>query len=165
VTPLVLADGTSVLVDRGWVPAAAGGFSEAPAVPVPPPGEVTVVGRVRQPESGARPPDDFAGRPSVRRIAPERIAPELPYPLYGAYLTLESQTPAADPGFVTIGPQYENAAMNAGYVVQWWVFAALTLAGLGYLVVREGRTRTAGPASPSSGAIAENAPENEGTRP
>ncbi len=162
ITPLVLADGSSVLVDRGWVPPAEGGAGAAPTVPAAPAGEVTVVGRVHQPESGARPPDEFGGRPggqlSVRRIAPERLAPALPYPIYGAYLTLESQTPPADPGLVTIGPNYENAAMNAGYVVQWWVFATLTLAGLCFLIVREGRARKAGTgreaASPSSGAVA-----------
>lgn len=157
ITPLTLADGSSVLVDRGWVPPAEGGAGAAPNVPATPAGEVTVVGRVHQPESGARPPDDFGGRLSVRRIAPERLAPALPYPIYGAYLTLESQTPPADPGLVTIGPEYENAAMNAGYVVQWWVFATLTLAGLGFLIVREGRARQAGTgetASQSSGAVA-----------
>jgi cytochrome oxidase assembly protein ShyY1 len=57
--------------------------------------------------------------------------------LYGAYLTLEQQTPPADPAFLTIPPDHENAAMNAGYVIQWWAFAVLTLAGYGYLVWRE----------------------------
>ncbi len=62
ITPLTLADGSSVLVDRGWVPPAEGGAGAAPNVPATPTGEVTVVGRVHQPESGARPPDDFGGR-------------------------------------------------------------------------------------------------------
>ena len=34
----------------------------------------------------------------------------MPYPLYGAYITLESQTPPADPAFVSIPPDHENAA-------------------------------------------------------
>jgi cytochrome oxidase assembly protein ShyY1 len=31
--------------------------------------------------------------------------------------------------------------MNAGYVIQWWAFAALTLAGFGYLAYREAHPR------------------------
>ena len=84
-----------------------------------------------------------AVRSAARRCAGSprrRWRPALPYPLYGAYLTLEEQTPPADPAFVPIAPTYENAGMNAGYVVQWWLFAALTLVGFGYLVIREART-------------------------
>jgi hypothetical protein len=48
-----------------------------------------------------------------------------------AYITLESQTPPADAAFALIPPD-QNAGMNAGYVVQWWLFAVLTLVGFGY---------------------------------
>jgi cytochrome oxidase assembly protein ShyY1 len=34
---------------------------------------------------------------------------------------------------------HENAWQNAGYVVQWWAFAALTVFGYGYLARREAR--------------------------
>ena len=34
-------------------------------------------------------------------------------------------------------PDTENAWQNAGYVVQWWAFAALTLYGYVYLARRE----------------------------
>ena len=51
ITPLVLADGTAVLVDRGWVPPAPGGALAAPTVPPAPAGDTTVVGRLRPPES------------------------------------------------------------------------------------------------------------------
>jgi cytochrome oxidase assembly protein ShyY1 len=137
ITPLVLADGTAVLVDRGWIPATAGDATTAPTVPAAPSGEVTVVGRVHAPESRATTPEPFAGRLAVRRIGPEQLAGAMPYPLYGAYLTLEQQTPPADPAFELIPPDHENAALNAGYVIQWWAFALLTLVGLGYLVYRE----------------------------
>jgi cytochrome oxidase assembly protein ShyY1 len=137
ITPLVLADGTAVLVDRGWVPAPPAGASVAPAVPPAPTGEVTVVGRVHAPESRATTAEPFDGRLAVRRIGPEQLSASIPYPLYGAYLTLEQQTPPADSTLVPIPPDHENAAMNAGYVVQWWAFAALTLFGLCYLVYRQ----------------------------
>jgi cytochrome oxidase assembly protein ShyY1 len=137
ITPLVLADGTAVLVDRGWLPAPASGATAAPEVPEAPTGEVTVVGRVHAPESRATAPEQFDGRLAVRRIGPEQLAASIPHPLYGGYLTLEQQTPALDARFVPIPPDHENAAMNAGYVVQWWAFATLTLAGFVYLVYRE----------------------------
>ncbi len=137
ITPLVLADGSAVLVDRGWIPAVTGDAANAPTVPTAPSGEVTVVGRVHAPESRATTAEPFAGRLAVRRIGPEQLASSMPYPLYGAYLTLERQTPPADPAFEPIPPDHENAALNAGYVVQWWAFALLTLGGFGYLVYRE----------------------------
>ncbi len=140
ITPLVLADGTAVLIDRGWLPAAAGGAAVAPEIPPAPSGEVTVVGRVHAPESRATAPEPFANTLAVRRIAPAAIADVLPYPVFGAYLTLEEQTPPADPAFVAILPNHENATMNAGYVAQWWLFAIATLIGYIYLARREART-------------------------
>jgi cytochrome oxidase assembly protein ShyY1 len=142
VTPLRLADGSAVLVDRGWLPPAQTAAAP-PEVPPAPTGDVTVVGRVHAPESRAGPAQRLDGWLSVRRISPASLVADLPYPLYGAYVTMESQSPPADPTFVAIPPEHQNAAMNAGYVVQWWLFAALTLVGLGFLVVREARTRAA----------------------
>jgi cytochrome oxidase assembly protein ShyY1 len=102
---------------------------------------VSVTGRVRRPESGAdrarAVPGDPAARLEVRRIAPDRIAGAVPYRLYGAYVTLDAQTPPADAAFTAIPADHENALQNAGYVVQWWAFAALTLFGYGYLARRE----------------------------
>lgn len=135
VTPLVLADGTAVLVDRGWLPAT-GGATEAPDAPAAPTGEVVVVGRVHAPESRSAAPEPFDDELAVRRIDPAKIKEAVPYPLYGAYLTVESQNPPADPAFAPIPPDHENSAMNAGYVIQWWAFALLTLAGYGYLAYR-----------------------------
>jgi cytochrome oxidase assembly protein ShyY1 len=139
VTPLVLTDGSAVLVDRGWVPPGGAGAATPPTIPPAPTGDVTVIGRIHAPESRGGAAEPFGGLRSVRRIAPALLAADLPYPIYGAYLTLDSQIPPADPAFVPIAPEYENAWMNAGYLVQWWAFATLTLAGYVFLAVRQAR--------------------------
>jgi hypothetical protein len=43
---------------------------------------------------------------------------------------------ANDPAFTHIPVDHENAAMNAGYVVQWWAFALITLIGFGWVAYR-----------------------------
>lgn len=134
-TPLVLSGGPAVLVDRGWVPAAPGGALDAPTVPAAPAGQVTVVGRLRPPESRGGKPHDVNGRAEVRRITPSAIAPTLPYPLFGVYVSVDE--PAA--GLVAVPPEKENALQNGGYVIQWWLFAALALFGFAYLARREAR--------------------------
>nr|WP_240948250.1 SURF1 family protein [Planosporangium mesophilum] len=132
-TPLVLPDGSAVIVDRGWLAPPPGGALAKPEVPAPPAGEVTVVGPIRRPESGADRPVDG----TVRRISPATL--RLPYPSYGGYVMLDEQTPKADPRFTPVPASHENAWQNAGYVVQWWAFAALTIFGYGYLARREAR--------------------------
>jgi cytochrome oxidase assembly protein ShyY1 len=130
-TPLLLPDGTAVLVDRGWLAPPPGGALVNPDVPAAPAGDVTVIGPVRRPESSP----DKPVRGTVRRISPAAL--RLPYPVYGGYLVLDEQIPKADSRFTPVPPGQENAWQNAGYVVQWWAFAALTLFGYVYLARRE----------------------------
>jgi cytochrome oxidase assembly protein ShyY1 len=134
-TPLVLADGAAVLVDRGWIPPQPQSPTLPAAVPAPPAGTVTVVGRVHAPESRAGGVERVDGRLQARRISPAALAGPMPYPIYGAYVTEE---PARD-GFVTIEPRRENAWQNGGYTIQWWLLAALTFVGFGYLARREAK--------------------------
>jgi cytochrome oxidase assembly protein ShyY1 len=147
VTPLVLADGSAVLVDRGWLAASPGG-SGPPAVPPAPDGEVTVVGRVHLSESRPGPMERRDGFISVRRIAVPQLAGDLPYRVAGAYILLDSQVPAAQAGLTPVPSRRENAWQNGGYVVQWWLLAAMAIVGYGWLARREARgTTTAAPAA------------------
>ncbi|MDR7278770.1 SURF1 family cytochrome oxidase biogenesis protein [Catenuloplanes atrovinosus] len=146
ITPLRLPDGTAVLIDRGWIPPAEGDALARPAIPPAPTGTVTVIGKIHLSESKAGTLDRRDGRLETRRIGLPTLAPELPYPIYGAYLLLTEQQPAADPAFVQIEARHENAWQNGGYAVQWWLFAALTLAGFIWLAHREAR----GPTTPTS---------------
>lgn len=139
-TPLVLADGSAVLVDRGWVPPVPGGNATTqPEVPAAPAGEVTVTGRLVSSESGGGAVDRRDGKLETRRISIPRLAKQLPYPVSGGYVLLDQQTPAADPAFQAVPIGHTNNWQNFGYVVQWWLFAAMSLVGYGWVARREAR--------------------------
>jgi cytochrome oxidase assembly protein ShyY1 len=137
-TPLLLKGGDALLVDRGWV-AAAAGAREAPAIPAAPTGDVTVVGAVRLPERAVGRVESLEGRHQVRRISPTQLAGALPYPVLGGYVSIEQD------GLTPVAVEYEGTLQNGGYALQWWAFAALTLVGFGYLARREAREAAAPP--------------------
>ncbi len=92
VTPLVMADGTAVLVDRGWITTT--NTVANPDVPAPQTGTVTVMGWLRQ-NNGA---GGQATRPvdgQIRAISSIGMAEFVPYPLTDGYLNLQTQDPAA----------------------------------------------------------------------
>jgi cytochrome oxidase assembly protein ShyY1 len=150
ITPFVLADGGAVLVDRGWIAATPGDASARPAVPPAPVGEVSASGRLVRPESGASRLRRVDGRIEVRRISPTELAAELPYPVYGSYVLLDPASPGGG-GLAAVPSRRENAWQNAGYMVQWWLFAAMTLVGFGWLARREAH----GPQAPDEDRAAE----------
>ncbi|MER6824741.1 SURF1 family protein [Streptosporangium sp. NPDC000563] len=140
-TPLVTADGTGVLVNRGWV--RAGSTADAlPEVPAPSSGEVTVTGRLRPTEteetSGIR---DRAGLPAgqVLLINTEAIGRGLPYRLLGGYVDLIEQSPAAAvaPAPVPAPDVGEGGGLNLAYGVQWWLFIGVAIGGWVLLIRRE----------------------------
>jgi cytochrome oxidase assembly protein ShyY1 len=151
VTPLRTSTG-AVLVDRGFVSLARGEPIPA-AAPPPPTGEVTVMGHVRRDERGRSP----ATRPvngQMRLVSSTAIAPTLPYPVANGYIGLLTVDPPQTGGFEPVLLPEISDGPHFWYAVQWFMFAAIGLAGVvvfirGDLRVRrEEREKAAAAGSP-----------------
>ncbi|MBT2366783.1 SURF1 family protein [Streptomyces sp. ISL-10] len=143
-TPLVLSDGTAVLVNRGWVPAAAD-QKAFPEVPKATAGTVTVTGRLKADETtGASGIKDLAGLPprQVMLINSEQQAKLLDRPVLGGYLEQTEPKPAAGPEQIP-DPDHDSIGAHMAYAVQWWLFAGAVPVGWVILVRREKRDRAA----------------------
>jgi len=142
VTPLVLADGSAVMIDRGFL---AGDTSTLPTLPPVPTGPVTVVGRVHAPESDPDTPTMIGNQVTFRRITPASVRSELGYPrLYPDYILLDQQTPTSAGHFTKIAADSQPAWMNAGYTIQWAGFALIPIFGFAWQARKEARDRRDG---------------------
>ncbi|CAM5619664.1 SURF1-like protein OS=Streptomyces microflavus OX=1919 GN=G3I39_30400 PE=3 SV=1 [Streptomyces microflavus] len=97
-TPLDLKDGSTVLVNRGWVPAAPN-QTAYPDVPPAPRGEVTVTGRLKADETtGSSGIKDLAGLPDrqVMLINSEQQSHLLSREVLGGYIEQTAPEPWAD---------------------------------------------------------------------
>ena len=149
-TPLVTDNGPAVLVNRGWVPAGAGGTS-VPHVPAPPSGTVTVTGRLRPTEphaTGAAPP-----RGQITRIDVPGLARTLPYDVYGGFLELTAQVPkpAKAPREIPQPEPYDGPHLL--YAVQWVLFGLMAFGGYVVLARREAADRRAARDTPVATAV------------
>jgi cytochrome oxidase assembly protein ShyY1 len=131
VTPLVLADGSAVLVDRGFLPRQAAELAPG-NVPAVPSGEVTVTGRLRRSERGGHTSGGTPVDGTARLINGPEFASALGLTLYDGYLTVDRQVPAADPAFGGFpGPEIDDGP-HFFYALQWFFFALLAVGGLVY---------------------------------
>ncbi|WP_281260695.1 SURF1 family cytochrome oxidase biogenesis protein [Murinocardiopsis flavida] len=138
-TPLVTADGTGLLVNRGWVPQPPTATSR-PDVPPAPTGEVTVTGRAQFSESEANTGiRERGGLPEsqIMVIDVGRIAGALDYPVYGGFVELTGQDPESDPAPEMVPVPEVDTGMHLSYAVQWWVFTVVAVVGWVFLVRRE----------------------------
>lgn len=148
VTPLVLADGTAVLVNQGWVPESTTGMvTTAPAFPPVPSGTVTVSGSLQPDETTAdtRIKDDTAQLPAgeIALITRGDLTSRVPHPLRDGSIRLTSSTPAntaAGAAQPVPNPTYDNT-MYIAYMVQWWVFAVVMPVTWFLLIRREAGDR------------------------
>lgn len=131
-TPLLTADGSAVVVNRGWVPYDAG-FEAGPVAQstfAPPAGEVTVTGMVRATQARESGPVDPAdGRlTNLARADIDRIARQVPYRLYPVRVDLRTQAPAQSGQLpVPVPPPELDEGPHLNYAGQWFIFATLTI--------------------------------------
>jgi cytochrome oxidase assembly protein ShyY1 len=155
VTPFVLDDGRTLLVNRGWIPAPAS-QTAFPKIPAPAAGEITVTGRLMQDETTAA-----SGIKNVKGL-PDRQIMLINSKQVGALLRDSGDTSVKDVlgGYVELlSPAPKNGSpqllpspkedsswfgvddINLPYAVQWWLFAACVPVGWLILARRELRER------------------------
>lgn len=126
ITPLVLADGRTALVNRGWTPQ---GASRAVLPRVDPPAApVTVRGRVAIPAAGVfeLAKDTTSGR-VWQNLDPARFSAATGMAVMP--VTIEAtQSPSPDDGLVRDWPAPDfGVETHRIYMVQWYTFAALAI--------------------------------------
>ena len=139
--PLRLADGNALLVDRGYVTVA--DLGAGLPVPPPPAGQVTVTGRLQpfQPDPLARQSSTAAdGRTEVTGIEPG-VIPGTTGPVLQGFVQLDADSPGV---LTAIGLPQTDAGPFLSYAVQWCIFGAVALLGIGFFIVREYRFPGAG---------------------
>jgi cytochrome oxidase assembly protein ShyY1 len=145
ITPLVMADGLALLVNRGWIPAG-GNLIDFPKIPAAPSGTVTVTGRLRPDETtsatGIR---DKTGLPQrqIMLISSSLVAEQVPEKLLGGYAELAATSPAPTTHQPELIPKPGpiSTALNMAYAIQWWLFTAMVPVGWVILLRRERKER------------------------
>ncbi|SED21927.1 Cytochrome oxidase assembly protein ShyY1 [Nocardioides exalbidus] len=135
VVPLELADGSSLLVDRGWYATDNRGATSAD-VPAPPSGEVTVTGWVRQDAEGDS--THVSGK-STRAVNSGEIGEALDREVLGGWVDLRSESPEPAEALLPVELPELNNGPHFFYGLQWWFFGALAIFGFFFLIVDEMR--------------------------
>jgi len=135
-TPLLLDDGSAVMVDRGWIPAD-GNALPADWRKYDQPGQVTLQGQIRlgqtKPDLGGVP--DPTLTPEQTRldfwniVNLERIQVQVPYPLLNVYIQPDVDPNDVEPP-IPYQPEIElTEGPHLGYAGQWFTFAAILVLG------------------------------------
>jgi cytochrome oxidase assembly protein ShyY1 len=133
-TPLQLGDGRTVIVDRGWVPADAGGPPVAGAEP--PRGTVTVDAILLPFE--ARSDDAAPVSDTIAKVDLGLLSRRVGAPLLPMYVQLRSQSPPQPGRFPVPGDLPElGEGPHFSYAIQWFSFATIALVGCAVLLRRE----------------------------
>ena len=136
-TPLLLADGSVFIVDRGGLPT--GREQDSPdEIPAAPTGEVTVTVRLKPGEPSL--PGRSAPEGQIATIQLDDIADMLDEPVYtGAYGLMADEDPAPAERPLAATKPARDEGPHLSYAFQWLVFALFGFLGLGYGLRQEYR--------------------------
>lgn len=139
-TPLVLRDGSGLIVDRGWVPLELDEPPVAEAVAGMEGEEITVSGILLPPARassfGPRTSQegevDYVGRVDIARLQ-RQVTPEL----WDIYLLAQQQDPPSPAALPLPGaPPELTEGSHLNYAGQWFLFASVVLVGYPFLLRR-----------------------------
>lgn len=130
VVPLVTADGTVLVVDRGWMPDEDPTIDPREAAPAPPAGEVRITGWVRADGEGDSTEVSDGG---MRAISSTSVGEALDAEVYGGFVELLSEDPAPAESLERAEEPDTGEGPHFFYGLQWWFFGVLALGGFGYL--------------------------------
>lgn len=135
VVPLVTADGTTLLVDRGWY-GTDNPVIKGAELPAPPAGEVTVTGWVRADGTGdSTAVDDH----STRAIASGPIGEAIDREVYTGFIALKAEDPMPAEELAAVELPDLGEGPHFFYGLQWWFFGVLAVGGFAYLAWDERR--------------------------
>lgn len=148
-SPLALADGRILLVNRGFVPLGADS-------PPPPTGQITLIGRLRPSQTrhfGGL--SDPASGPleSAQRIDIGRLAQQFDGPVVPMYVELTMSQPPSDIDGIPapIKPPELSEGNHLSYALQWFIFAGAVSVGWVLAVRRSiGQRRVAAGGEPTT---------------
>lgn len=153
-TPLELDDGTSVVIDRGWVPLDAGQPPVAEAAPVTDEGaEVTVTGVVvPSVSSGSFSAGENASGTSIGQVDIPRLADRTGRDLAPFAVLSTDQSPLPPGSLPLFAPLPElDEGNHLSYAGQWFLFAMVVGVGYPVLIARTANARGAAEAEPAPG--------------
>jgi cytochrome oxidase assembly protein ShyY1 len=147
ITPLVAADGTAVLVNRGWIPADGANAQATPPIPAAPTGPVTVTARLQMTETKASTgiKDVTAGLPAgqISLVNTEALTATTGLKLRGGYVERISSSPADAASISLLGEPSLDEGPYLAYWFQWWLFAAIAVGAWVVIIRREAQHRVA----------------------
>jgi cytochrome oxidase assembly protein ShyY1 len=152
VTPMKLADGRLLLVERGFQPG-----TTTPATA--PPGTVQIVGRLRPSEerhTGQLSDPKSGALREAQRVDIPRLTAQLsatPLPMYVELTGSRPAEPTPYPAPVTLPVLDEGPHLS--YAVQWFIFSIAVVVGWVLAVRKSLRTRRRGGPPPAAAAIPE----------
>ena len=136
VTPLQLADGTIVMINRGWT-AAANSAVDSPVVSNVPVGTIEVLGRLRDVTERTKPAPTDLPEGQVDRIVPTEIV-DSPDTLTNAYVEMTASRPESLSSEIRSLPAPEvTEGAHRSYAIQWIFFEIMTVIGWIILVRNE----------------------------